>query len=52
MCSQSKGEKMINKLLLESNTTYEMQKTFNGCKDKAQLRFNFYIFFERKPPNL
>ena len=42
-CSLSKGEKMIEKILNSFNIKYERQKTFDGCKYKNKLRFDFYI---------
>jgi len=46
MCSSkitSYGEKAIIKFLQNSNIEFEMQKTFDDCKDKAKLKFDFYI---------
>jgi very-short-patch-repair endonuclease/Zn finger protein HypA/HybF involved in hydrogenase expression len=42
-CSLSKGEKIIEKILNSLNIKYERQKTFDGCKYKNKLRFDFYI---------
>lgn len=41
--STSKGEKLIKELLEYNNIKYIHQKTFNGCKDKKFLRFDFYL---------
>lgn len=43
-CSyESVGEKMIKEFLDVNNVRYKRQKTFNGCKHKNKLRFDFYI---------
>ena len=42
-CKQSRGEKEIEKFLIENNIKYETQKTFEGCKNKRFLPFDFYI---------
>lgn len=43
ICTQSNGEKTIEKLLKSLNIVFEKQKTFNECKDINKLRFDFYI---------
>ena len=42
-CNNSKGELKIEQILKERNIIYESQKTFNGCKYKQQLKFDFYL---------
>ena len=42
-CKESKGEKQITKILNEKNIQYETQKTFEGCKYKGLLKFDFYL---------
>jgi Zn finger protein HypA/HybF involved in hydrogenase expression len=42
-CKQSKGEKEIEKFLIENSIEYETQKRFNNCKNKKMLPFDFYI---------
>jgi len=41
--NESKGEKTIEKILYELGISYERQKTFNDCKDKKKLPFDFYL---------
>jgi len=43
MCSSSKGEKEILEFIDTNNIKYERQKTFEGCKFKSKLRFDFYL---------
>jgi len=42
-CNQSKMENFIENLLLENNILYTKQKTFEGCKYKNKLKFDFYL---------
>ena len=42
-CSQSKGERIIYKLLSKHNIEHTSQKMFNNCKYKGMLKFDFYI---------
>lgn len=42
-CSVSKGEKKIIQYLNENKIKYTHQKTFENCKYKNKLRFDFYI---------
>ena len=42
-CQSSKGETNIREYLSDNNIIFEEQKTFEGCKDKTLLRFDFYI---------
>ena len=42
-CSGSKGERYIGRWLKKENITYETQKSFDGCKDKNPLLFDFYL---------
>jgi len=41
--SMSKGERAVDHYLTNNNITYETQKTFNGCKNRISLRFDFYL---------
>ena len=43
-CLKSKGEEKINKLLTSANINYKTQITFEDCKYKSQLRFDFGIY--------
>lgn len=40
---RSKGEKIISNWLDDKCTLYIQQKTFDGCKDKQALPFDFYL---------
>ncbi len=42
-CSFSNGELEISNFLIKSNIDYEIQKKFNDCKLKYNLRFDFYL---------
>ncbi len=42
-CRESSGEKMISEFLDKSSIKYERQKKFEGCKNKLELKFDFYI---------
>ena len=42
-CKFSKGEKEIAEILNKENIKYESQKTFEYCKDKKALPFDFYL---------
>ena len=42
-CKSSKAEKAIARILDELGIYYEPQKVFKDCRDKAQLKFDFYI---------
>lgn len=42
-CTESKGEKEIRFLLEKNNVEFEIQKTFDKCKLKNKLRFDFYL---------
>ena len=42
-CSNSSGEKMVRLFLEENNIEYIQEKSFEGCKYKAPLRFDFYL---------
>lgn len=42
-CRNSKGEKIINKILVENNIMFIPQHTFSECKDKNKLPFDFYL---------
>lgn len=43
ICTQSKGEDLVSEYLLKHNLTFEREKTFENCKYKKKLRFDFYI---------
>lgn len=42
-CNKSKGEKIISWFLDKNKIHYEEQKKFDGCKNKSQLPFDFYL---------
>jgi len=42
-CSKSKGETIIHNILETLDIKFETQKTFNDCKDKRILPFDFYL---------
>ncbi|MGL4948140.1 MAG: hypothetical protein ACRC42_02020 [Mycoplasma sp.] len=42
-CNISSGELLISKFLNDNNIAFEQQKTFDGCKNIKNLRFDFYI---------
>lgn len=42
-CRKSKGELTIVKYLKENNIKFLQQKTFEKCKDKKLLQFDFYL---------
>ena len=42
-CKESKGEKIIRKYLESNNINFIYQKTFNNCKNKKLLPFDFYV---------
>lgn len=42
-CELSRGESQILKILKTNNIKYETQKRFQGCIDKKELPFDFYI---------
>lgn len=43
LCKNSKGENIIINILKKLNIKYKRQKTFDGCKDKKNLQFDFYL---------
>lgn len=43
MCNESKGEKLIKKILTENNIAFEKQKKFSDLKDVLPLSYDFYI---------
>ncbi len=43
ICNESRNEKIIRKILNDNNIIFETQKTFNGCKFKNKLKFDFYL---------
>jgi hypothetical protein len=43
ICNQSKGERDISNYLTDKNIHFTTQKTFDGCKDKRKLPFDFYL---------
>lgn len=42
-CKESKGEKIVRQLLLENNIEFIPQHTFDNCKNKLKLPFDFYL---------
>jgi len=42
-CKESKGERIIRNYIEKIKICYETQKTFNGCKHKRKLKFDFYL---------
>jgi len=42
-CRRSLGEETIDKFLMSKGVKFEVQKTFDGCKNKRKLRFDFYL---------
>lgn len=42
-CLASSMEAMVKKILTDNGVKYEEQKTFDDCRDKSLLRFDFYI---------
>jgi len=42
-CNESKGEKEIGNILKENNIKYLPQHKFKDCKNKKELRFDFYL---------
>ena len=44
-CIKSKGEYTISKFLFSQNILFETQISFNECKDKILLRFDFKIYY-------
>jgi len=43
LCNRSKGEIKIKLLLDKHNIIYDIEKTFNDCRNKNKLRFDFYL---------
>jgi len=43
ICKESKGEKNIEKYLLQNNIIFQRQKKFNDCMNKSRLLFDFYL---------
>lgn len=43
VCNQSKMENYIERILLENSINQQKQKTFEGCKFKNKLKFDFYL---------
>lgn len=42
-CNKSVGEKMVSIWLDNNDIQYEIQKTFDDCRDKKPLPFDFYL---------
>jgi hypothetical protein len=42
-CNESKGEAEIAKFLIKSDIKFERQKFIDGCKNKRNLPFDFYL---------
>jgi hypothetical protein len=45
VCKESSGERHVAKILKSLGILFVKQKTFDGCKDKGHLRFDFYFVF-------
>lgn len=43
LCQETNGERLVRQWLEKNNINYEYQKTFDGCKDKKRLPFDFYL---------
>ena len=43
VCKQSKGENKVEKFLLSNNLNFIREKTFDNCKYKQKLQFDFYL---------
>ena len=43
LCNESKGERIIKNYLKENNVSFKRQKTFDDCKYKYTLKFDFYL---------
>jgi hypothetical protein len=43
ICKESKGERIIRNFLINNNIKYIQEHTFNDCKFKFKLPFDFYI---------
>jgi very-short-patch-repair endonuclease len=43
VCNNSKGEEKIIQFLKENNINFEYQKSFDNCKNKYKLFFDFYL---------
>lgn len=43
-CNESKGEKLISKILDSMGVSYKRQYRFKDCRDKLPLRFDFCVF--------
>jgi len=43
-CKKSKGEKIIEKYLIDNNVLYKKQYVIDGCKNKHNLYFDFAVF--------
>ena len=43
ICNESKGEKEITNILCDNNIKHIKQKTFDNCKNKHKLPFDFYL---------
>lgn len=42
-CNESKGERYVRLVLEKYGVEYEPEKTFDECRDKGLLRFDFYL---------
>lgn len=45
-CLKSSGEFLITQILLSLNIPFETQKTFETCRDKNLLKFDFYLPYQ------
>lgn len=42
-CNESSGERQVRQWLVEHNINYKFQKSFDDCRDKNPLPFDFYL---------
>jgi hypothetical protein len=42
-CTESKGEREIRNLLIDKDIDFNQEHTFDDCKNKLPLRFDFYL---------
>ena len=43
LCDESKGERCVERYLIDNNIIFERQKKFKDCKNKRLLSFDFYL---------
>lgn len=47
-CTESTGEQEVSRILRKLGVDFETQKTFDDCRDKKLLRFDFYFRLNHK----